>query len=228
MQAHYAGAVPQDLLASEMKRLTRQLAEAETEIANAQATTADIEERLHDALNVAAHCERAYGPAVPTIRRQINQGFFEKLFIGEDGNVARVQLTEPFAALLASGRVVSATDVDPAVRTDADAPTTSDRTADRTRAASAFPGIWADVAAITVRTQQTTVRENHLADRGVNETYLVEVPGIEPGSSAASSRLLRAQLTMPLLGPTDHMSKFGVTGPAAVSFPISVRGRHWR
>jgi hypothetical protein len=36
---------------------------------------------------------------------------------------------------------------------------------------------------------------------------LVEVPGIEPGSFVASSGLLRAQLTMPLLGPTDHVSK---------------------
>jgi hypothetical protein len=35
----------------------------------------------------------------------------------------------------------------------------------------------------------------------------VEVPGIEPGSSGASSGLLRAQLTVPLLGPTDHVSE---------------------
>ena len=35
----------------------------------------------------------------------------------------------------------------------------------------------------------------------------VEVPGIEPGSFVASSGLLRAQLTMPLLAPTDHVSK---------------------
>ena len=35
----------------------------------------------------------------------------------------------------------------------------------------------------------------------------VEVPGIEPGSFVASSGLLRAQLTVPLLGPTDHMSE---------------------
>ena len=31
-------------------------------------------------------------------------------------------------------------------------------------------------------------------------TNLVEVPGIEPGSSVASPRLLRAQFAMPLLG----------------------------
>ena len=36
---------------------------------------------------------------------------------------------------------------------------------------------------------------------------MVEVPGIEPGSFAALSGLLRAQLTMPLLGPSDHVSE---------------------
>jgi hypothetical protein len=36
---------------------------------------------------------------------------------------------------------------------------------------------------------------------------MVEVPGIEPGSFAALSGLLRAQLAVPLLGPTDHASE---------------------
>jgi hypothetical protein len=35
--------------------------------------------------------------AEPAIRRQINQGFFEKLCIDEDGKVARADLREPFA-----------------------------------------------------------------------------------------------------------------------------------
>ncbi|GIM95673.1 recombinase [Paractinoplanes toevensis] len=42
---------------------------------------------------------------------------------------------------------------------------------------------------------------------GSSKNPLVEVPGIEPGSFVVSSGLLRAQLTMPLLAPTDHMSK---------------------
>ncbi len=35
----------------------------------------------------------------------------------------------------------------------------------------------------------------------------VEVPGIEPGSFVALLGLLRAQLAVPLLGPTDHASE---------------------
>src|ERR1700760_1160246 len=42
--------------------------------------------------------------------------------------------------------------------------------------------------------------------RGHTSPEPVEVPGIEPGSSVASTGLLRAQFTMPLLGPTDHVN----------------------
>jgi len=38
-------------------------------------------------------------------------------------------------------------------------------------------------------------------------TQVVEVPGIEPGSSVAFPGLLRAQSTVPLLGPTDLVNK---------------------
>ena len=45
------------------------------------------------------------------------------------------------------------------------------------------------------------------AAAGSNKNPLVEVPGIEPGSFVVLSGLLRAQLTVPLLGPTDHVSE---------------------
>lgn len=132
LEAHYAGAIPGDLLASEMKRLTRALAEADAQIATAKATNADVEATLAQALAAASHCERAYLSATEPIRRQINQGFFEKLFIGEDGTVKRAELTEPFRALLNDGQTIQAT---PASQAVPDA-TTSDvpqDTADQTQ-----------------------------------------------------------------------------------------------
>ena len=47
-----------------------------------------------------------------------------------------------------------------------------------------------------------TTRSAHFAD--TRRPSAVEVPGIEPGSSVALSRLLRAQFALSLLGPTDH------------------------
>jgi hypothetical protein len=49
---------------------------------------------------VAGHCQRHYAAAPPPIRRQINQGFFKKLYLGQDGTVERYELTEPFRQLL--------------------------------------------------------------------------------------------------------------------------------
>ncbi|WP_245589829.1 zinc ribbon domain-containing protein [Amycolatopsis balhimycina] len=95
------GHIPEDVLGSEMKRLTRTLAEADALIAAAQTSTAEVEGTLEAALAAAGRCHRAYATAPEPVRRQINQGFFVKLFIGQDGSVVRVELTEPFAALLA-------------------------------------------------------------------------------------------------------------------------------
>lgn len=111
LRAHYAGSVPQDLLAEEMKRLTKAMAAADREIANAKTTTTEVEAVLEAALKVASRCETAYQSAPSHIRRQINQGFFEKLFIDEDGQVERAELTEPFAALLSVGSAAAWTTV---------------------------------------------------------------------------------------------------------------------
>ena len=42
------------------------------------------------------------------------------------------------------------------------------------------------------------------AGQSASKAAMVEVPGIEPGSSVASSGLLRAQSATPLLGSTGH------------------------
>ncbi len=100
LQAHYAGAIPLDLLKEEMERLTREMAEAERLAKNASATVDQLDTTLRQALTVATCCHEHYQSAPPHLRRQINQGFFTKLFIAPDGSVERAELTEPFATLL--------------------------------------------------------------------------------------------------------------------------------
>jgi hypothetical protein len=56
---------------------------------------------VEQALIAASRCQASYEEAPPHIRRQINQGFFKRLFIGPDGSVERYELTEPYAVLLA-------------------------------------------------------------------------------------------------------------------------------
>jgi len=101
MQAHYAEAVPLDLLKTEMARLTRAMADAERQITTATADLASSQQILDDALTVAANCHRHYETAPDFVKREINQGFFRKLIIHIDGTIERAELTEPFAQLLA-------------------------------------------------------------------------------------------------------------------------------
>lgn len=77
-QAHYQGAIPADLLASEMQRFTRLLAEAEAQITAARTSNADVEAILAAALRAAANCAGAYLRAPESVRRQINQGFLHR------------------------------------------------------------------------------------------------------------------------------------------------------
>ncbi len=78
----------------------REISSAEQQLEQAQASVADLETQLDRALAVASNCAGHYGSAGPAVRRLMNQGFFTKLYIGQDGGVERADLTEPFDRLL--------------------------------------------------------------------------------------------------------------------------------
>lgn len=102
-----------------MKRLTPALAEADVAISAAKTSTESLETTLANVLAAAGHCEVAYLSAPDTVRRQINQGFFKRLLIGEDGTVEHAELTEPFAAILEAGEAIQAqADAEPLGRED--------------------------------------------------------------------------------------------------------------
>lgn len=100
LEAHYAGAVPLDLLKTEMHRLTREQANATTQLHSAETALTELQNQLDRVLHVAEHCEQHYAQAPPAIRRQINQGLFQKLYISHDGHVERAEFTEPFATVI--------------------------------------------------------------------------------------------------------------------------------
>ncbi|OGL32771.1 hypothetical protein A3E76_05510 [Candidatus Saccharibacteria bacterium RIFCSPHIGHO2_12_FULL_44_22] len=45
--------------------------------------------------------ENGKAKAYPSIRRMLNQGFFSKLYIDQDGSVSDGEIQEPFAHLVA-------------------------------------------------------------------------------------------------------------------------------
>lgn len=99
LQAHYSGAVPLDLMKTEMVRLTREVNEAVNAIATASRGVEHLEATLGRALEIAQDCARAYVDGTPLIRRLMNQGLFEKFYVDEDGGIERFEMTEPFSTL---------------------------------------------------------------------------------------------------------------------------------
>jgi hypothetical protein len=160
-----------------MRRLTRELAEAESAIQAAR-VRADIAETLRRALVAASHCERAYLIAPDHVKRQINQGFFEKLYINEDGSVEHSELTEPFAALAD----VAATTITTRLVDFGDAAQTGRAT-----------------TSVTPRTQNDTPGTRIASGRCLNKDLLVELRGIEPLTFSMRTRRATNCATAPWL-----------------------------
>jgi site-specific DNA recombinase len=172
LHAHYAGAVPQDLLATEMQRLTRALAGADAEIAAARTTNEGVVTTLAHALTAASHCQTAYLSAPDQIRKQINQGFFEKLLIGEDGSVEEAELTAPFEALLADGHVLQS---DAVTQNAVTSPETTPDATDRALPSNVLRAMYGDRSVAETGPEHTMVGKVVLADHGVHESFLVDL-----------------------------------------------------
>ncbi len=98
LQAHYAGAVPLELLKSEQDRITGRLEIIESRLDATSAHFDTVQANLKSALDLASDCHRAYLQADDRTRRLLNQALFEALYIEEDG--VRAALAEPFKTLL--------------------------------------------------------------------------------------------------------------------------------
>ncbi len=98
LQAHYAGAIPLDLMKQEQDRIAEQLARIEVRLEASVLNIEVVENNLRTALNYASNCYAGYLEASTSVRRLFNQAFFEKVYLEQDE--VRVELAEPFNTLL--------------------------------------------------------------------------------------------------------------------------------
>ena len=87
LQAHYADAVPVELLKSEQDRITAEVSICERQLAGAGATEDATDARLQLCLSLVTDAARTYARATPTVRRRMNQALLECIEVGEDGDV---------------------------------------------------------------------------------------------------------------------------------------------
>ena len=99
LDAHYADAIPLDLLKKEQSRITTELVSAKARLAHLALDYADAEANLTHALALARDCETAYRESSDKVRRQFNQVFFKRLLI-DDNYEINGELEEPFGTLL--------------------------------------------------------------------------------------------------------------------------------
>jgi site-specific DNA recombinase len=104
LDAHYAGAIPLDLLKTEQDRIAGQLMRIQEGRAEADANYEQARATLADTLDLTRDCHAAYLTATDDIRRLFNQAFFAKIYIDEDEETrertVRVDYNEPFDNLL--------------------------------------------------------------------------------------------------------------------------------
>ena len=104
LEAHYAGAIPLDLLKSEQERIAAQLNRIETQLTALDADYEQARTMLADTLDLTRDCHAAYLEADDHVRRLFNQAFFTEIYIDEDHETrqqtVRVDYNEPFGDLL--------------------------------------------------------------------------------------------------------------------------------
>jgi site-specific DNA recombinase len=99
LDAHYADAIPLELLKTEQARITTAITSAQQQLDALDNDAATAQGNLHKALALVQDCETAYRDAPPALRRQFNQAFFKRLIVDDTFTVTG-ELAEPFAILL--------------------------------------------------------------------------------------------------------------------------------
>ncbi|MGB3015701.1 MAG: hypothetical protein WBB41_13840, partial [Candidatus Nanopelagicales bacterium] len=102
LQAHYAGAIPLDLLKKEQDRITASLETIEHRITAHHGHYAAARENLDDSLKLLSNAADIYEHADDANRRLINQALFKTIYIDEDNDV-RVGYRNPYDGLSIPG-----------------------------------------------------------------------------------------------------------------------------
>lgn len=84
LQAHYAGAIPLDLMKTEQARIAHQLAGVERKLTRLASTMQQVATALNAAIGFLTDLRHTYSCATDTVKRQINQAMFEQILVDAD------------------------------------------------------------------------------------------------------------------------------------------------
>ena len=97
LEAHYADAIPLDLLKTEQTRLTRELDHITRELATLTADRERVERHLTEALALLEHCHHLYTHpnTPPSLKKLLNTVFFTEILINPGDNTPNTPSSTP-------------------------------------------------------------------------------------------------------------------------------------
>jgi site-specific DNA recombinase len=179
--------MPAEKITEQLRQVRRDMAALKNQLEHATTQLGTGRELLALALDMLTQPRRAYDGHHDTGKGVLFQSIFKRVYLDADTDpittkVTGHELEEPFATLHA------------AVQRHKEHSQTEDGGQAQTHSSGGrYP-----------LKQVVTPAEWNPSARSSTKALWVEVPGIEPGSSAALSGLLRVQSAVPLLGPTVH------------------------
>lgn len=99
VQLSYQGLVTNEVLATEQQRLETEKLQAQRLLDAAELHARDIESALDGALAKTRTPHATYLASTPLERRLLNQTFFKRILVGDDGTIESAELTPIYAAL---------------------------------------------------------------------------------------------------------------------------------
>ncbi|MHB8510864.1 MAG: recombinase family protein [Actinomycetota bacterium] len=174
LDAYSLGTVPSELLNNRMTDLTRRIVSVESLLAGHSQRHEKSLDVLSRALKLSEQCAQQYKASSSAIRRQLNQGFFKRIFIGPDGLVKGVELQDPFALILREDLIDRINE-------------------ERAKFDGAPNHRLKDLILVRGTERPATANSQDLSFwRDSNKRTLVEVNGFEPSTSALRTRIVAA------------------------------------
>ena len=128
LEAHYADAIPLDLLKTEQARLTRELDHITRELATLTADRERVEQHLTEALALLEHCHHLYThpDTPPSLKKLLNTIFFTEILINPGDNTPNTPTGTPQRPIHPTPRPPFDQLTNPTLRHDAGIPDSGD------------------------------------------------------------------------------------------------------
>lgn len=103
LEAYYADSIDREVFLTHQRRLNTEQANLVREKAKLESANTEIRQRVGDALDLLQDVHPTYMNAPVTVRKQLNQAIFARIFLGPEPGQIRADLNEPFATITQPG-----------------------------------------------------------------------------------------------------------------------------